>query len=164
MNLTVQELTAAGFAPFGEVIAQPDRQSDASGPGWQWWAETMLLPRDERPHSIGYLRLQPGNRRADWAERHMQSPEVVVPLGGDCLVYVGPPDHLEEPARLPALERFQVFRVRSGQGVVLRPGVWHGAPLALDAPLAALVLLLQGTGQTDKSLARFAHTPLDIHL
>jgi ureidoglycolate lyase len=164
MILTVQELTGGAFAPYGEVIVQPDRGSDASGPGWQWWAETMLLPRDARPYAVGYLRLQPDSRRVDWAERHMQSPEVVVPLGGDCLVYVGPPDHPEEPTRLPALERFQVFRVRCGQGVVLRPGVWHGAPLAVDAPLAALVLLLQGTGQTDTSLARFAHTPLDIHL
>lgn len=164
MNLTVQELTAAAFAPFGRVVAQPDRGSDATGPGWQWWAETTLLPGDARPYAFGYLRLQPDSRRVDWAERHMQSPEVVIPLGGDCLVYVGPPDHPEEPTRLPALERFQVFRVRSGQGVVLRPGVWHGAPLAVDAPLAAMVLLLQGTGQADTHVAHFADTPLEIRL
>src|SRR5947209_2266091 len=102
MNLTVQELTAEAFAPFGDVVAQPDRGSDAAGPGWQWWAETALLPHDERPYTVGYLYLRPDGRRVDWAERHMQSPEVVVPLGGDCLVYVGPPDRSEELAGPPA--------------------------------------------------------------
>jgi ureidoglycolate hydrolase len=162
LRLSTQDLTPDAFAPFGEVIGQPARSPDAAGPGWQWWGETALLEPDARPYGVGYLDLRPAELRFDWAERHMRSAEMLIPSGGDCLVYVGPADHPDEPDRPPPLERFQVFRVRQGQGVLLRPGVWHGAPLALGTPLNVVVLLLQGTGAADTSLVRFANTPVAI--
>ena len=162
MQLRIQNLTAEAFAPFGEVIAQPARERDAAGPGWQWWGETALLAADGRPFGVGYLDLRPADLRFDWAERHMRSAELLIPAGGDCLLYAGPPEHPEEPGRLPPLERFQVFRVRQGQGALLRPGVWHGAPLAIDRPLSVVVLLLQGTGAGDTSVVRFESTPVEI--
>jgi ureidoglycolate lyase len=164
MQLRIQELTPDAFAPFGEVIGQPARAADASGPGWRWWGETALLAADRRPYGVGYLDLQPADLRFDWAERHMRSAEMLISAGGDCLVYVGPPEFPEEPGRLPPLERFQVFRVPQGQGVLLHPGVWHGAPLALDRPLNLVVLLLQGTGASDTSVVRFAETPVFIQV
>jgi ureidoglycolate hydrolase len=60
------------------------------------------------------------------------------------------------------LERFEVFRVRQGQGVLLGRGVWHGAPLALDRPLNVIVLLHQNTGQEDTAVVRFQDTPIII--
>src|SRR5215211_5339757 len=163
MRLPIRDLTPGAFAPFGEVIDQPGRMPDATGPGWQWWGETALLAADSRPYGIGYLALQPTDLRFDWAERHMRSPEMLIPTD-DCLVYVGPPEHPEEPELLPPLDRFQVFRVRQGQGVLLHPGVWHGAPLAIDRPLNVVVLLLQGTGASDTSVVRFGETPVEIDL
>ena len=162
MEISIQELEGLAFAPFGEVIEAPSHEPDATGPDWQWWAELDALPSSDRPYGIGYLQLRPGVLQFDWAERHMRSMEMLIPLGGDCLVYVGPPDHPNEPGRRPNLERFQVFRVRQGQAVILRQGVWHGAPLAPDGPLAVIVLLLQGTGREDTSLARFTETPVTI--
>jgi ureidoglycolate hydrolase len=162
MRLPIQALTSDAFAPFGEVIELPRRAADATGPGWQWWGETTLLAADSRPYGIGYLALQPADLRFDWAERHMRSPEMLIPAGGDCLIYVGPPEHPEEPELLPPLDRFQVFRVRQGQAVLLHPGTWHGAPLAIDVPLNVVVLLLQGTGAADTSVVRFAETPVEI--
>lgn len=162
MQLAIELLTAEAFRSFGQVIEQPQRASDATGPGWQWWGETALLASDGRPYGIGYLDLQPTDLRFDWAERHMRSAEMLIPAGGDCLVYVGPPEHPEQPERLPSLDRFRVFRVRQGQSVVLHPGVWHGAPLAIDRPLNVVVLLLQGSGSTDTSVVRFVDTPVEI--
>ena len=162
MEIRAQELTAAAFAPFGEVVAAPARRPDADGPGWRWWAETALLPASARPFGVGYLRLEPPELRFDWAERHMRTVEMLIPAGGDCLVYVGPADHPEEPAQRPDLERFQVFRIREGQAVILRPGVWHGAPLAADGALAVFVLLLEGTGREDTIVVRFEETPVSI--
>jgi len=169
MRLPIQDLTPDAFAPFGEVIGQPPRAADASGPGWQWWGETALLAADTgsaegrggRPYGIGYLDLQPAELRFDWAERHMRSAEMLIPAG-DCLVYVGPPEHPAEPGLAPPLDRFQVFRVRQGQAVLLYPGVWHGAPLAIDRPVNVVVLLLAGTGASDTSLVRFSESPVGI--
>jgi ureidoglycolate hydrolase len=160
--LAVEPLEEAAFAPFGHVLGQPPGRPDAEGPGWRWWAETALVPAAERPYGVGYLRLEPSRRQFDWAERHMRSVEAIVPLEGAVLVYVAPPDHPDEPGRLADLERFRVFRVPPGQGVILARGVWHGAPLAVDGPAAALVLLLERTGSEDTAVVRFEQTPLAI--
>ena len=162
MKLPIEELTSEGFAPFGAVIEQPERAQDAEGPGWRWWAETGLLPAAERPYAIGFLDLKPAPLQFDWAERHLCASELLLPLGGECLVYVSPPDYPEEPGRMPEPERFRAFKVRPGQGVLLKPGVWHGAPLAYGASLNVAVLLLQGTGDLDTSLVRFEDHPVFI--
>lgn len=162
MQLEIQELTPETFAPFGKVIARPERAHNAAGTDWQWWGELAILTSDGRPYEVGYLDLQPTARQFDWAERHMRSAEMIIPAGGECLIYVGPPDYLDEPDRLTSLDCFQVFHVRRGQAVILHPGVWHGAPLAFDQPTNAIVLLLQGTGATDLKLARFPETPVEI--
>jgi hypothetical protein len=47
---------------------------------------------------------------------------------------------------------------------VLDPGVWHGAPLALDRALAALVLLPEGTGADDTTVVRFPDNPIRIEV
>jgi ureidoglycolate hydrolase len=164
VDVHVVELTAAAFAPYGEVIEQPARKADAAGNGWQWWGEMTLLPGEDGPYGVGYLNLQPGALSVDWAERHMHSVELIIPVGSDCLIHVGPPDHLQDPSQLPELSRFQVFRVRRGQAVMLRPGVWHGAPLAISEPLVAMVLLRQGTGQIDATVVSFADRQFDIRL
>ena len=162
VRLSAEHLAEAEFARFGRVIARPDRNADASGPGWRWWGETLALPADDRRYCVGLLDLAPAEPRFDWAERHMRSVEAIVPVGGDCLVYVGPPDALDEPGALPPLDAFRVFRVPQGRGVVLDKGVWHGAPLAAGAPLHALVLLLEGTGRADTTVVRFEHNPVSI--
>jgi ureidoglycolate lyase len=161
LRLPVRELTAAAFAPYGRVIDQPSRPDDASGPGWRWWAETVLLPTDGRPFGVGYLSLEPAPLSFDWAERHMRTVEVIAPMGDECLVYVGPPEHRDEPDRLPPLESFEVFRVRPGAGVALDPAVWHGAPLAERAAVA-MVLILEGTGREDVTVVRFEDTPVSV--
>jgi ureidoglycolate hydrolase len=160
-RLPIRELTSDAFARYGNTIGLPARAEDASGPGWRWWAETVSLPSDGRNVGIGYLDLSGSPMRFDWAERHMRSVEVVVPLGGDCLLYVGPPDRLEEPEAIAERDRFEVFRLRPGTGVAMDPGVWHGAPLS-EGPSSALVFLLEGTGAQDVTVVRFEDDPVDV--
>jgi ureidoglycolate lyase len=162
MKLKIEDLSVEAFAPFGEVITPPARPQDAQGSGWTWWGENHVMVGGDRNYAIGYLDLQPAELSFDWAERHMYSDELLIPMGGDCLVYVGPPDNPQEPDRLPPLERFRVFRLRQGQGVLLGKGVWHGAPMALDKPLNVTVLLLKDTGKVDGHVVRFEETPVKI--
>lgn len=159
--LRARALAPDAFSAYGSVIDVPNRREDASGPGWRWWTETVALPTDGRPFAIGYLDLRPAPLRFDWAERHMRSPEVIVPLQGECLVYVGPAEHPDEPPRIPERGRFEVFRVPPGAGVVMRPGVWHGAPL-VRAATTAMVLLLEGTGREDVTVVRFEDDPVGV--
>lgn len=154
--IRAEPLTAEGFRPFGSVIERPVAAADATGPGWSWWAQASTLPADDRPVAIGYLALEPAPRRFDWAERHARAAEVIVPLDGECVVYVALP--------APRPEGLRAFRVAAGAGVVLDPGVWHGAPLALDHPVAAMVLLPRGTGAQDTVVARFEDNPIAIEV
>jgi ureidoglycolate hydrolase len=154
-ELTASELDPATFARYGTVVEQPARAHDAEGAGWRWWAETATLAATGGAYGIGFLDLRPAPLRFDWAERHERSPEMIVTVAGSCLVYVSPaaPER-EEPGA------FEVFRLGSGQGVILAPGVWHGAPLALGGPAAALVLLREGTGVEDTVIVRFGEVPI----
>ncbi|GHF53844.1 ureidoglycolate hydrolase [Deinococcus metalli] len=147
-----QPLTAAAFAPYGEALTWPAAEADASGPGWNWWAERLRLPLDARPWSVGLLRLTPTPLVIEWAERHAHSAELIVPLDGPCHVYValeGEPGH-------PDLGAVQVFTVLPGEAALLHPGVWHGAPFAAGGSACVLVLLPAGTGRDDTLKATFA--------
>lgn len=159
-RIQLEELDAEAFAPFGTIVQQPQGASDAGGPGWRWWGEQALLPSDARAYQVGYLALEPAPLQFDWAERHMQTRELLFPLSGDCAVYVAPAEFPDHPDRLPPLDTFRAFRVRAGQGVLLHTGVWHGAPLALDRPVSVAVILLQHTGTQDLYLVRFEDSPL----
>jgi ureidoglycolate lyase len=146
MPLAVEELTADSFAPFGRVVAAPHGEPDAAGGGpWRWWAQTALLDRGDRPYAVGYLRLDAASKAFDWAERHAESEEMVIPVAGEMLLYAAAPEPRD----------FRVFRVGVGQAVILGKGVWHGAPLASGAPAAALVLLAEGTGELDTDKVQF---------
>jgi ureidoglycolate lyase len=160
--VAAEPLASGAFAPFGAVVEQPARTQDADGPGWRWWGETQLLAASEHGYGVGFLDLQPAEPAFAWAERHMRSQELIAPLDGACLVYVGPPRHLEQPDALPPLEQFRVFRVAPGQAVLLGAGVWHGAPLAAGGPARAMVLLQQGTGRDDTVTVRFDDRPVQI--
>jgi ureidoglycolate lyase len=162
MELVINDLTPENFAGFGKVIEQPSRPQDAEGPGWTWWGENALLEGDGKPYAVGYLDLKPTDLSFSWAERHMNSDELVIPVTGDILVYAGPADHPDKPLKLPALESFRVFRVRLGQAAILGKGVWHGAPLAVDSPAKAIVLLLQGSGRDDGYVVKFEDRPVRI--
>jgi ureidoglycolate lyase len=158
--LPLRELDASAFAPFGSVVEPPARAEDASGPGWRWWGETALL--DAAPYGLGLLELEQAPLRFDWAERHMRSAELVVPLDADVALYAGPAEAPDDPLAIPPRERFCAFRVRAGQAALLAPGVWHGAPLALERGSRALVVLREGTGATDTAVVRFPEDPVTI--
>jgi ureidoglycolate lyase len=154
-ELAVWPLDPEAFAPYGTVVERPSRAHDAEGPGWRWWAETASLAATGDAYGIGFLDLRPAPLRFDWAERHLRSPEMIVALAGACLVYVSPAAPEKD-----APGAFEVFRLASGEGVVLSPGVWHGAPLAVEGPAAAMVLLREGTGVEDTAIVRFGEVPI----
>jgi ureidoglycolate lyase len=162
ITISAEALTAGSFEPFGRVMSQPSEGPHATGPGWKWWAETALLHGDGRAWGVGYLDLEPAELRVDWAERHMRTQEAILATSADLLIHVGPPDHPQEPARAPSLDRFRAFRVPAGCGVVLDRAVWHGAPFAPDRPTAAVVLILEGTPREDVTVVRFPETPIEL--
>ena len=159
MDVKIETLTAQSFAPYGAVVEAPSRTPDAGGPGWQWWGELIDLKGGDRPYAIGTLSLTPAPLQFDWAERHEISDELIVPMGAECLVYVAPAEVQDVST---ALDSLRVFRVASGQAVLLKPGTWHGAPLADARATNVLIVLLHNTGKQDTRIVRFEQTPVKI--
>lgn len=162
MKLSITTTTPEAFNRFGQIVQQPQQEPDAEGPGWSWWAWVASLDGGETNYAVGFLDLEPAELKFDWAERHMNTPEMVIPILGTCLLYVAPAKHIDKPGQMPSLEEFQVFRLEPGQAVILNAGVWHGAPMAEEQAAKAIVLLKAGTGEDDQYVQRFSDNPVFI--
>lgn len=133
-TLSVQPLTAAAFAPFGTVIAVP-----AGAPGrlinggtsqrFDLLADMALSAEGGRP-MLALFRAQARRfpHAVDELERHALGSQTFVPLGPRRFVLVVAPAAPE-----PDLGALAAFMTDGAQGVVLAPGTWHHALLAVDA-------------------------------
>jgi ureidoglycolate lyase len=159
MTIRSEPLTAEAFNPFGRVVERPGRDRDAEGPGWRWWADTVILASgDGRSYGVGFLDLRPAPHAFDWAERHERTEETVLATTSDILLYAAAAGD-----ERPRVDDFRVFRIPGGSGVVMDRGVWHGAPLAVSTPTSAVVLILEGTGRDDVHVERFDAIPIELH-
>jgi ureidoglycolate lyase len=159
MQKTIETLTAEAFAPFGTVIERPDIAPTASGSGFDWFGELVDLKGGPHPYALGVVSLEPAPLRFDWAERHELTDELIVPMGDGCLIYVGPADAQDIST---ALDQVRIFRLDRGQAALLKPGVWHGAPMAEVHAIDVLICLLHHTGRQDTRIVRFEATPVTI--
>lgn len=143
-ELTLQPLSAAAFAPFGEVI-------EAQG-------ATIAINEGSaaRFHDLARLDAGPSGRLAlnifqaapralpftpTVIERHPLGSQLFFPLGDQpYLVLVAPPGPVPQPDEL------RLFLARPGQGVNMARGVWHHPLIALFAPSSFLVLDRVGPG------------------
>ena len=144
-TLRPEPLTAAAFAPFGDVIEASDRaETRTINYGWTTrfgdLAGIDVAERGGRP-AVSLYRgrpLDPPVLRI--LERHPLGSQAFVPLQPrPYLVCVAPAGELElAPVRL--------FRAEAGQGVNYARGVWHHFLLPLEADSEFLVIDREGPG------------------
>ncbi len=144
-TLRAEPLTAAAFAPFGDVIDVDNAK--------------RVLPINQgytlRFHDLAAIDVGDGGgevcvsifRSKPMApvvvrqmERHPQGSQAFIPLQQHpYLVVVAPPGPFDTAA-------IRAFRARGDQGVNYAKGVWHHFLLALDAPSDFLVIDRKGPG------------------
>ena len=137
--MRVLPLTAAAFAPFGDVITA-DGSGTAINDGSARRHEAVAALDLHRDHGRAVLAVYQAVARrfpftAVQVECHRLSDQVFLPLGTAlrCVLLVAAPD----PQGLPGL--LQAFVSDGRQGVRLRAGAWHHGLLALDdGPWAVL--------------------------
>ncbi len=155
---------AHNFAGFGSTFRYPspegDRPMDAptsTGTGFRWFGR-LLVERFGADLSFGMVYSEAGVLVQDEFERHIHTPELMVPLDGDVLLVLGQAGSVARPflpehgdGRVPAVtaEKFRAFLVPQGQLIAIGPGVWHKAPLALDKPSRTLVAFANQTENKD---------------
>jgi ureidoglycolate lyase len=131
--IVLEALTPAGFAPFGMVIDTPLE------PGRTPPLAVVDNHRAGAALTMAVIRL-PGLRSltVETLERHVQSGQCFVAMGGGALLVVVTPTAQDGGPDTAAL---RAFVAAPGQSFAYRPGVWH-APMAAigeDATVGSLL-------------------------
>jgi ureidoglycolate lyase len=135
MEIQLQPLTAAAFAPFGLVI---DAQAAAPGSGRpinHGSSVRLDMPglldvqRQAGHAAVALFRAQPRAVRGPWQEleRHRLCSQTFIPLAGArCVVLVALGTESPDPRSLAA------FDMQGHQGCTLHAGTWHHGLIARD--------------------------------
>ncbi|MDU8910124.1 ureidoglycolate lyase [Aestuariicoccus sp. MJ-SS9] len=156
--LKTKPLTAAAFAPFGDVLdtaGDPDklinqglcgRYHDRArldfGPGGR--AGISLF--DAEPRRLPY--------RLEMVERHPDGSQAFLPMHRNAWLVI-----VAEPGPVPG--RVHAFTAAPGQGVNLHRGTWHGVLTPLHAP--GLFAVIDRIGDTPNIEEHWLKDPIDIH-
>jgi ureidoglycolate lyase len=148
-SVPVRPLGVEAFLPFGSYANLINPAAERFGAPPVEFYRDMVQQDLGGPAAVSFsiCRVEPRPRVIDVTEYHSRTAEGILPLDSDVLIHVGP---ATSPAAPPPLDRFQVFRVPMGTMVVLRPGVWHHAPMTASAsPANVLIVLPERTYAND---------------
>ncbi|MBB5192993.1 ureidoglycolate lyase [Silvimonas terrae] len=144
--LKVEPLTAAAFAPFGDVIEAADsaRHFPINGGNTERFHDLMTLATDPDGHAIvSIFRGQPRTLplTLTMLERHPKGSQAFMPLSGRSYLVA-----VARPGEGVSVADVCVFLARGDQGVNYAPGTWHHPLLALHATSDFLVIDRAGPG------------------
>lgn len=139
-TVRVKELSLEAFAPYGAYANMLNPSAAKIG------QEPIEFFRDMLPLELGtahyasfsICRVLKREPVIDVTEYHTACGELCMALDGDMLIHVGP----ATPNGQVPLDRFEVFRVPKGTGVVIRPGVWHHAPFVINTDVVNCLIVL----------------------
>ncbi|KPJ88976.1 MAG: hypothetical protein AMS17_03640 [Spirochaetes bacterium DG_61] len=156
MKLTVQELSVKAFSEFGQVCGVPPTiKPEHSCDEFDWWPDMILFDSIEGKYGAGFAKVKKSPFHQTCSERHMRTPEFLLPVNGDMILILGPPEYPNEPSRLPDLSRFAAFKIKAGESILLKPGVWHYAGIPLQGEFYMYCIYASGTGENDFTLVDF---------
>jgi ureidoglycolate lyase len=147
MQLKVHSLTAAAFAPFGDVI-------EVTGHAPRWINDGTCERFDDLAHidvaadggraQVSLFRAQPRSLpfAIEHLERHPLSSQAFYPLQPVPFLIV-----VAEPGAVPEGARLHAFMSSGEQGINFRRNTWHHALLALHQTSVFLVVDRGGPGE-----------------
>ena len=141
--LAAQPLTPAAFAPFGQVVAVdgqaatlPQRSINSGNARRYDLLADLQLTADGGVPTLALFRAQARQfpLQVVEMERHALGSQTFVPLGTQRFVVV-----VARPGPAPQAADLHAFITDGRQGVVLAPGTWHHALLAVEGGDFAVV-------------------------
>ena len=150
LTIHPEPLTAAAFAPFGDVIcAAGDGVSANQGTATRFnHAAALCTLRQGAAPNLAVFRALPWTlpMPVQLLERHPHSTQMFVPMVvARYLVMVAP----EGPDGGPDLAGLRCFLCAPGQAINYRAGVWHHPIVALSEPSELLMLAWEDGGPED---------------
>lgn len=128
MKIAPEPLTAAAFAPFGQVMA-----AIGAGPQREPFAAHMHNDRDHARPNMTFMRVAPerGPVTLTQLERHPHSNQAFVPMNGTRQLVAVCPSSAEGR---PLFAGLRVFVADAGQAINYDANVWHAPRVALCEP------------------------------
>ncbi len=144
MELKAEPLTAAAFAPFGEVLAAPNES------GRNYFDASLGNARPGARPSLSYVNRGAAATlplEAKLLERHEFSSQTFVPFDvGRWLIVVAP----HAPQGGPDVAKARAFIAGPDQGVTYRVNTWHHGLTVLDRPGRFAVFMWRDGGSGDE--------------
>lgn len=155
----VQPLDAESYAPFGTILAVPERSPDIAGQHNRYWDHAVPFRVRGAPQ-VGFLEVYWRPLVVTTLERHLLHTQAFIPLEGKPLIQaVAPPS----TRCTPDPREVRAFLLDGSAGVLLHEGTWHHLFFPL-VPKAHVVLLLQeGTKEHDMEIVPLPE-PIEIRI
>ncbi len=144
-RIVAQPLTAAAFAPFGQVIEAAGEPSFFINAGRCGRYHDLARPEVLGPDgavaiSVGRSDAAPMPLAVNLLERHPLGSQAFVPMNGAQMLVVVAPDESGRPGKPLA------FLSGPGQGVQYKTNTWHGVLAPLTGPADFLIVDRAGEG------------------
>lgn len=143
VDLPIEPLTPATFAPFGTLLA-PAADGKRFGPD-----EAQLELGRGTPR---FYILELARRPLTFTKitRHLKVTQCLASVGGaEWLLAVAPPDRPDDPGAQPDPARIRGFRIPGDRAICLHRSTWHAGPFFTPEKLAFFNLELADTNQDD---------------
>lgn len=141
-NLKVMNLTEDNFKEFGSVISIKNRKPDDEDQKFGWYEKLGFFK--ETPNiSLNILKAKKRKFEIDKLEYHKETPEAMIPMGGESVVVVVAPEGDLDESKIKA------FYINKNEGVMLDKGVRHFIPYPLEVDTECLIVFKHGTGADD---------------
>jgi ureidoglycolate lyase len=175
-HLQVECLTPEAFAPFGEVIGPASRAAvtnrdliarnlvrmDHPVPAdrmgafdvLDYWAPVGAISQE--PMKFGFMIPRERPWQVDWFERHLKGTQSFLPLGGQSMIVLAPPNEPFDSPGPPRPEDARAFLLDGTRGINLRLGTWHWTPFPVTTGAAFAILVRQNAAADDLNM-------IDLH-
>jgi ureidoglycolate lyase len=145
-TLTVSDITAEDFQEYGLYLDAETAKPAYESEQFNFWNKMAVLPL--KSASLCIVESYPqGALESSTFEQHGDTPEVLIPTDGEIVLVIALPDK-NDKARID-MDSVKAFRLPAGKAVVLKPLVWHYAPLVKDRPVKTFVVFEEKTPDED---------------
>jgi ureidoglycolate hydrolase len=148
LTVKAKKLTANSFSKFGKVADAHTVPPLVETENLKFWTTIATYTVDGETE-IALCHVKKSVDFVGLLERHVKTPEILVPIKGDFILPVAPAGNLENSTEITEASSVEAFLVRSDQAVVMEKGVWHTAPIPIGKETSFFVIFKKETTKQD---------------
>lgn len=135
----LSEVTDEEFAPFGQIMGRV-RGTAKEDPSFLYWTKNVDLGDDAELVDCGLFQVDNTARKVRFLERHLNITESFIPVEGEGIFILGPPDNSTSK---PDVTKLKAFYFNGKLGISLHKGTWHWPPIPMEE-FIRLILVRKG--------------------